>query len=346
MNRSVTLQFWIIAALVPMALMLTGGVGEYDFAAFWLAGKQALAGADPYSAASTKIFADRFTNGTNLIFLYPPHALFLFIPFALVPYISGYLLWDAATAGFFYWAARPYCPKGFPRVLAVLTPAALTCVDFGQTGLVFGALWLLAFRGKWAAVALLTFKPQLGLLSILSLKDWRSLAYTFLLAAALIAASMAIFGPSAWVEFARNSIGHTDQFGHQKRWLFAGVSPAIGYGLIGWIPFAVAGGLLLARRVNAFTAATAAMLISPYGFHYDMPVACLGFGLLIYDRWSDMPIRHRLPIALGFLSPVIAIAGAWWAPPVLLWALWGQVSVQTEPLLPSAEPTPKHQRAG
>ena len=117
--------------------------------------------------------------------------------------------------------------------------------------------------------------------------------------------------------------------GIHKRWLFAGVSPAIGYGMIGWIPFAVAGALLLARQVNVFTAATAALLISPYGFHYDMPVACLGFGLLIYERWNEMPIRHRIPVALGFLSPVIAIGGAWWVPPILLWALWAQVTSQS-----------------
>lgn len=336
MNRSVALQFWLIAALVPMALMVTGDVGNYDFAAFWIAGKQALAGTPVYSAASAQIFADRFTNSASLVFLYPPHALFLFIPFALVPYIPGYLLWNALTAACFYWAARPYCPTGFPRILVVLTPAALTCLDFGQTGLLFGALWLMAFRGKWAAVALLTFKPQLGLLSILSLKDRRSLLYCALMVAALAAASAAIFGPRSWVDFVNSSIGHTDQLGHQKRWLFAGVSPAIGYGLVGWIPFAVAGALLLARRVNVFTAATAAMLISPYGFHYDMPVACLGFGLLIYERWGEMPFRHRLPVALGFLSPVIAIAGAWWAPPILVWALWGQVSVQNDNLPPPA----------
>ncbi|HMI75355.1 MAG TPA: glycosyltransferase family 87 protein, partial [Steroidobacteraceae bacterium] len=135
MNRSIALQFWIIAAIVPVALMLTGDSGKYDFAAFWVAGKQALAGTDVYSLASTKVFADRFTNGASLIFLYPPHALFFFIPFALVPYIPGYWLWNAATAAFFYWAARPYCPEGFPRILAVLTPAALTWLNFGQTGL-------------------------------------------------------------------------------------------------------------------------------------------------------------------------------------------------------------------
>jgi len=343
MNGSVTLQIWLIAALVPLALMLTGDIGKYDFASFWIAGKQALAGSGVYDPVSTQTYADRFTGGSALGFLYPPHALLLFIPFAVVPYIPGYLVWNAVTTVFFYWAARPYCPEGFPRILVVLTPAALTCLDFGQTGLLFGALWLLAFQGKWAAVAFLTFKPQLGLLSILSLKDRRSFVNCILLSAALIATSAAIFGPSSWVDFINTSLGHADQIGQRKRWLFAGVSPAIAYGLLGWIPFAVAGALLLARQVNVFTAATAALLISPYGFHYDMPVACLGFGLLIYERWGDMAVRHRIPIALGFLSPAIAIAGAWWVPPILLWALWGQVSVRPGALVARLEPLAKPQ---
>jgi len=341
MNLSVALQFWLIAAPVPMALMITMiGVGKNDYLYLWFAGKQALAGVDVYSAAAFQILADRHSSVPG--FLYPPLALFFFIPFAALPLVPSYWLWNAATAAVFYWAARPYCPKGFPRILVVLTPAALICFAFGQTGFLFGALWLLAFRGKWAAVALLTFKPHLGLLSILSLRNRRSLVYCALLVAALAAASAAIFGPWSWLEFANNSLGQADQIGQRKRWLFAGVSPAIGYGLLGWLPFAIAGGLLLARRVNAFTAATAALLISPYGFHYDMPVACLGFGLLIYERWNDMPIRHRIPVALGFLSPVIAVAGAWWVPPILLWALWGQVSAKSgafvPPLVPPAEP--------
>src|SRR6202008_944246 len=102
-------------------------------------------------------------------------------------------------------------------------------------------------------------------------------------------------------------------------WVVAGVRPAMAYKLWGWVPFAAAGALMLARNVNCFTASTASFLIAPYAFHYDMPVAALGFGLLIFNHWSGMPIRHRLAVVLGFLSPEIAIIGAWWIPPLLLW---------------------------
>jgi hypothetical protein len=325
-NRSVTLQIWIIGALIPLAFIVAGKVGEYDFAAFWIAAKQTISGeaSGIYSQAATQIYAERLGLGGATIFPYPPHALLFFIPFALIPYIPSYLAWNAASAAFFYWAARPYLPQGFPPILAILTPAALICLDFGQTGLLFGGLWLLAFRGSWAAVALMTIKPHLGVLSILSLRSWRAFAGAALLALFLLLGSALLLGTGLWLDFAEHSAGHAARIGDFKRWLFAGVTPAIGYGLYGWIAFAIAGALLLAERINVFTAATASFLISPYGFHYDMPVVCLGFGLLIHARWNEMPVRHRIPVALGFLSPVIAISGNWWMPPIIGWGLWAQ----------------------
>lgn len=331
-NRSTVIQLSIIGALIPLMVMIRREVGEYDFAAFWVAGRQVLSGeiANIYSAAATQAYAMQLGLAQPTVFPYPPHALFLYLPFAFIPYIPSYIVWNLVSAGFFYWAARPYLPERFPRLLSILTPAAITCIDFGQTGLIFGALWLLAFRGKWAAVAALTFKPHLGLLSILSLRDRSALLKTIVLASALIAASALVFVPRLWLGFAEHTVLHGERMAFMKRWLFAGVGPAMAYELWGWVPFAVAGALMLARNVNCFTASTASFLISPYAFHYDMPVAALGFGLLAFNHWGDMPIRHRLPVALGFLSPAIAVIGAWWIPPILLWALWTQVQYDTD----------------
>ena len=269
--------------------------------------------------------ADQFTYGVGSIFPYPPHALFFFIPFTPLPYLASYLVWNVVTAAFFCWAARPYLPKRFPAAMAILTPAALICMSFGQTGLLFGGLWLLAFQGKWAAVALLTLKPHLGVLSALTLRHRIDWLRTTVLVLALIAICAAIFGPAVWVAFLEQAGHHVGRMATGERWLHAGVSPAIGYGFWGWVPFAIGGGLLLARNINAFTTATAALLISPYALHYDMPVACLGFGLLIHSNWAMMPFHHRLAISLGFMAPVIAFLGVWFVCPILLCALWVQV---------------------
>lgn len=325
------LLIWAIGAIVPLVILLSSEFGKNDFVVLWIAGSQVLAGdaRGVYDVAATGVFADQFDLGKATIFPYPPHALFLFVPFALLRYHAAYVVWTVVTAAFFCWSAKPYIGGKLPLALAVLTPAAITCIAFGQTGLVFGGLWLLAFRGKWPAVAALTFKPHLGILSILSLRNRSALAGTIALTVALLGASAVLLGWSLWPSFFEHSFGHVARITSMKRWLFAGVTPAIGYGFIGWLPFAVAGALLLARNVNAFTAATASFLISPYGFNYDLPVVSLGFGLLLYRNWVNMPFRHRLPIALGFIVPVIAMAGAWWAPPILLWALWVQVQYGT-----------------
>jgi hypothetical protein len=114
-------------------------------------------------------------------------------------------------------------------------------------------------------------------------------------------------------------------------WQLIGVSPGLAYGMIGWIPFAAAAGLMLARNVNVFTAATAALLIAPYAFNYDMPVACLGIFLTARRHWDELGPLNRLGLALGFLCPSIARFGIWWVPPLLLWCLWVQVRLPAPP---------------
>jgi hypothetical protein len=325
------LELWAIGAIVPLALLFQAEFGKVDYSALWIAGRQVLDGqpASVYDLSTAQQYADRFTKGVGAEFPYPPHALFFFAPFALVPYLLAYGVWNAASAAFFWWAARSYLPKGFSSIMSVLTPAALLCLVFGQTGLLVGGLWLLAFRGKWPAVALLTIKPHIGFLSLLSVRDWSTFFRITALALTLVAASIAIFGLSTLAGFVDRALLHADLVAGGERWRHASVSPAVIYGLWGWIPFAAGGALLLARKVNVFTAATATCLIAPFGFHYDMPVACLGFGLLLFANWTKMPFRDRLPIGLGFISPVLPVLGSWLVPPILFWALWVQVRYDT-----------------
>ncbi|HEY0630342.1 MAG TPA: glycosyltransferase family 87 protein [Sphingomicrobium sp.] len=336
-NRSVAIQLWAIGALGPLIYFSKGEIGKNDFVALWIAGKQLLSGnvVGIYDLASTGQYTALFDLGQATIFPYPPHALFLIAPFSMLPQMSAYLVWTLGTAAFFWWCARPYFRTGVPSILSIMTPAAISTIAFGQTGLLFGGLWILAFRGKWPAVALLTIKPHLGFLAILSLRSRSDFLKTALLAAALVVVSALMFGVGLWASFFDHTIAHAIKISNLNRWFFAGVTPAIGYGFWGWLPFAAAGALMLCRNVNLFTVSTASFLISPYGFHYDMTVASMGFGLLIASHWQEMPIRHRIPVALGFLSPAIAITGAWWIPPLLLWALWTQVQY------PEPSPTAK-----
>lgn len=330
-GRSSALQLWLIGAIAPLltiAWNLFAKGLQSDWFTLWAAGRLALFG------DAAKLY-DSVKAGFN--FPYPPHALFFFAPLAPLPYRLSYAMWNVVTAGLFLWAARPYLPKGFPAFLAVLTPGALMCLHFGQTGFLVGALWLRAFRGSWASVALLTFKPHLGVLSLLSIRSRRTLIWTSIAAIGIVLLSLILFCPALWKAFFHHAITQTSELTSRRRWQFLGVSPGIAYGLAGWLPFAIAAGLMLMRNVNAFTAATAALLVSPYALTYDMPAASLGIGLAIYSYWAELGWTSRLGLMLGFLVPTLAGLGVWWIPPILLWALWVQVGLEEPVAEPSRE---------
>lgn len=304
-------RLWLIVALLgvgatlPVKLAIEwGGRGPNDFMYF-------------YEAAQ----AAWWTSPKGIWFPYPPHALFLYLPFAFLPFLAAWAVFNLFGLALFLIAAQRYLPKGFPPLLAIATPAALFCVLYGQTGLIVGALWLWAFNGRWQAVALLTFKPHLGVLSALSLKR-KTLLPTVGLAVGLIGASALIF-PAWWPQFFSQLFQQSNAIGQNTKWPFIAVGPAIGYGFIGWAFFALAALLLLSRKVDAFTAATAALLVSPYGFHYDMPAASLGFLITLNAERSPAKVAA---LAAALLIPVLVRFGAWIAPPVLLWTLWVQTS--------------------
>ena len=142
-----------------------------DFSNLYTAGKLALAG-DAYRAFDLNTFRlalREFVGGLTLQnYSYPPHALFIAAPFALLPYGASFALWSALSLAFFYWAAKPYVR--FAPILSILTPAAALNVWNGHYGLLLGGLWLLFFRNSdrrpivaGLVASLMTFKPHMGL---------------------------------------------------------------------------------------------------------------------------------------------------------------------------------------
>ena len=311
---------WILGAVGPIAALNFVPVAERDFGSIWAAGRAIMAGIDPYQVDAFKAFGDRILGVGPYNFTYPPHALFLFLPFALLPAVPALIVWTTFSFLLFYWAARPLMPKGLPPVMALLVPPAIINANFGQTGLITAALFLFAFRGSGLAAAALTFKPQMGFLTAPALlRDRRALATAIGATLVLIAASALLFG--GWDEFFRHArdyqgsklVNHT-----QASWVLQATTPMIGYGLWGWLMYAAGAAYLLSRNFNLFTAATATFLISPYGMHYDMAAVCLGFAILLYTHWDAMPLWHKAVAALAYLSPVIVGYGTWLVPPILL----------------------------
>jgi hypothetical protein len=320
----------IIAVVVSMYRDWLSPLVNRDFVSVWVAGRMATAGhaAQVFDVELLRDTAKKMTgNGLRIGYPYPPHALFIAIPLSRLPYVVAFWTWQSISALLFYVAARPYLPKSFSPGLAVVTPAALISVIYGQVGLFFGALWLFAFSGSSAATAVLTFKPHLGFLAGVEAIRSGRLLRTSAAAAIILAMSVVAFGLDTWRAWLNGAAaGILGDLSHAPYgiWYFQMTTPYLGYGLVGWGLFAVGSILLLVRSFNVFTAATAAFLIAPYGFHYDMTVVSLGFGLLLFERLGQLLAWETFVCALAFLAPVLVQLGTWVVPPLLLTGLYVQ----------------------
>jgi hypothetical protein len=324
---------WLLAIVYALwsSWPVIGPIEPRDFTIFWLSGKLALAGQPEiaYSREAFAAFAQSMTGMERASAPYPPHMFLLFAPLALAGLTPAFLIWNALGVALFTWAAKPYM-KGVPWLLAALTPAACISIALGQTGLLIGALWLFAFRGRAWAVGLLTLKPHLGWLTALTLRrpgQW----LTAILAAVLVMALAAILFPTAFAAFPEAILrqGSYLSTGEYRIWYFQAVSPRFGYGTIGWLLFAAAAIGLLVKRFDPFTAATASLLISPYAFHYDMTVACLGMGLALVREKRP---QFQVLLIFGFFVPYLVLSGTTWlAPPIILCALYALTAVDSDP---------------
>jgi hypothetical protein len=306
-------------------------IDERDFVAMWAAGKLAATGhvQQVYDTELFRIVGAPIagSKAVKLAYPYPPHALFVAVPLSYLPQTVAYIVWQSISAALFYLGARRFLPSGFPTFLAVLTPASMINICFGQVGLIYGALWLFAFGGSSFAAAALTFKPHLGALVGVEVIRRRRIVRTIAFFALLIVASVAAFGIESWLAWIRGAATYqlanlTEQ--SMGIWRFQMVTPFLGYRLVGWLAFAAAGIFLLIKRFDVFTAATAAFLIAPYGFHYDMTVTCLGFGLLLFQKWRELPAWQTFICAAAFILPDVVALGTWIASPLLLIGLYIQ----------------------
>ena len=339
---------WLAGFLGTAVVGVTGAhlipISERDFVSVWVGGKLAAGGhaAQAFDISSLRTAAAVYAGTTyKIAFPYPPHILFFAVPLSFLPLTIAFFVWQAISALLFCLAARRYLPTGMLPILAVLTPSAVVNVTYGQNGLLLGALWLFAFRGSTLSAALLTMKPHIGFLVAIEMIRRKLFLKTSSITIALIGVSALLFGIGAWHASLANAA--TAQFsminsGKYPNWFVQMTTPFVGYGYIGWLLFALAASALLTRCFNVFTAATATFLISPYGFHYDMTVVCLGFGVLLFERWRSLPPWQAFVCALAYLSPLLVRAGTWFVPPILLIGLYAQTMAWRQ------ETTPAEQR--
>lgn len=290
-------------------------------------------------------------------------------PLGLLPYEGALVAWLGATIALFLVSASFWLQDDSKKLLLValaLAPASLINIFVGQTGFLTAALLL---SGLWflkrqpvlsgIAFALLTFKPQLGLLIpvlVLAGGHWRVFMTAVLGTALLIATSIAVFGHQIWLEFL--TLGSEQQLWilTEGQGIFTLMMPTVFMGarLIGFgSDYAMAIQLLcslvtvvavyrLARHCGdekhlACFMVLATVLASPYAFNYDMTAVSLAVLLvLISETWGKVGGLWRgLWIAIWMLPLIVFVCNAIPLPiaPVLLgiglWYLWSNFAVKT-----------------
>jgi hypothetical protein len=183
-----------------------------DFAAFWTAGRLALQGraADAYGAPAQAALAALFGPGGYPPFFYPPTALLIFWPFALLGFAGAVALWVAISGAAYAVAVRALLANR-SWLPALAFPAVPITVLYGQNSLFSAALFAaaaLTLRARpvlaGMAIGCLAFKPQLAALAPFALAAggrWRAFVAAAATVAVLVAASALAFGVESWAAF-------------------------------------------------------------------------------------------------------------------------------------------------
>jgi hypothetical protein len=301
-------------------LDVTGHPIGRDFINIW-AGPRLAFGAQPavlfdldaYQAAISRLFGRALPFHT---WTYPLFVLPALWPLSQLPYFAALVVWTLGTFAVYAAVALSQIERS-QRVVAlfilVLAPATLVNAVNGQTGFLSAALFLggifaLDRRPILAGVlfGLLAFKPHLGLVlpfALLALGAWRTIAAAAMTACVLIAASLAMFGLDAWWQYidvtAVRADLSLDRFQGFYTVLLASVfagarSFGFGYQAAMTAQFAVAVPVLVVacwavRRTTdpcrrALVLASAAPLLTPYAFIYDLTAVTAALVWILVGR--------------------------------------------------------------
>lgn len=339
-DRATAFTRVLLVALVGFVAIIPWAVPDmnvgHDFAGFWTAARLALEGraGEVYGDAERAAMAALLGPGQYPPFFYPPPALFLWLPFALAPFVVALTIWLAAT-GAAYAAAIRALLKGGSVIPAIAFPAVVVCALFGQNSLFSAALLggAAVTLDRYPLIAgsligLFVYKPQLAVLAPLvffAARRWQAVAAAAVTSLALIAAATAVFGFNSWTGFlgaipdARdwNAGGAPgfDKFASP----YAAIRLLGGSANLAWLVQSVAAVAAIAALVFAawkrpggraeiaiLVAATG--LCVPFLGNYDMVVFAVPGAWLISQAMTNGWLPYeRVGLALLYVSPFIII---------------------------------------
>lgn len=204
---------WVGLAVIGLALVVQWrGLLRIDWLTLWSAGRLALTGhaAAAYDPAALGRVAGLGDVGQSLPFAYPPQALLLLAPFAVVPPWLGGAAWVAIGLAAYLVAARSGS-RASDAQHAAFAPLLHNAV-IGQTGALTGALLLGGIgqveRRPWLAgglLGLLLVKPQVALMvpvALVAARRWRVICAAAVSALVMTGAAWLAFGSAPFAALA------------------------------------------------------------------------------------------------------------------------------------------------
>lgn len=327
------------------AIFLFGGNADYvvggDFVAFWSAARETLSGdlallyaPDGLANAIDRHRPDATVDG--LTWQYPPHASLIFAPIGWLPFGAAYALWCGLGLGVFAWALRSIGVRGRALIALMATIPVLIVLNTGQNALFTGSLMLLAvFQAKprpviaGLAAALLTLKPQLGiLLPVLFIAGgyWRAFTAAALASLLLWGGSVLALGAETWTAFFGflGVVSGSVSDGVMPLYKMVNIYAAA---RLAWIPdgaaLAVAGfSYLLAMLAMVWTCrrtedpkwqyavlACATLLTAPYSMYYELVLLVPAVGALAFHAHSAGWLRWEREHLAGLVLLVLFLPG-------------------------------------
>ena len=265
--------------------------------------------------------------------LYPPHFLFLVLPFGLLPYGLSYALFmgitGAALALTLWLQAPPDGRRWVQLGSLLLCPACSITVVAGQNAFLTAALLVGGFRlvprRPLLAGALLgaaTFKPTLWLMvpvALVAARQWRALAAAAAMVGALALASVAVFGIEIWQQWLEMALSPPADF--YGEWLQWGRSWGLSVYTCAWVLGATHGTATLMQAVASLGAAScvyaafrnaaldtdrqlvvllaASLLAAPHVSSYDALLLAIAAALLFCRALKDGAALYAITLLLA-----------------------------------------------
>lgn len=330
---------WIALAIFFLlldALLISVFRPGSDWAPLWTAGR--LAWDNPAGLYDFELIARLQGAVVDQVdfhpFIYPPSALLLIAPLALLPFWPSLVLLGAVSTVWLALAARHVRSDPW---LGLLAPPVIIAAIVGQTSLLVIGLVVIACAGLdknerragalFALAALI--KPTLLVLAPIGLlagRKWQALASALLVGMGGFALSAALFGLQPWLDWFEALPAFQRTFDDYPPLVRNAVSPyafAVRFGFGSWL-IVVAGAIVaaaiiwlgFAREASAATRSGlimgGALLLTPYAMNYELAVFAPALLALPRDQLRNVLVcalwGFSLFINAGLLGLAVAYA--------------------------------------